>query len=222
MFNSGEKLMRAGVIASFVLAGGLFGGCASISQEDYDAALEENSELRQRVASLRSAHEDAERRRAELEMENDELLAAMEEMRAAGRDRADDTGFEGIADVGSGRRGDSVVVDVAGDVLFDSGQAEVRSAARQTLNQVADVLNSRYRNNVIRVEGHSDSDPIRVSGWESNYHLSFERAHAVEQYLIQRGVDGNRMYTAAFGPRRPKGTKRESRRVEIVILAEER
>ncbi|MBZ0171224.1 MAG: OmpA family protein, partial [Phycisphaerales bacterium] len=70
----------------------------------------------------------------------------------------------------------------------------------------------------IRIEGYTDTDPIRKSKWASNEHLSFERANAVEKYLISRGVDTKRMYAAAFGPDRPKGSKQDSRRVEIVVL----
>ena len=46
-----------------------------------------------------------------------------------------------------------------------------------------------------------------------------ERALAVEEYLVARGVNPTRIYAAAMGSARPKGTKQASRRVEIVILA---
>jgi outer membrane protein OmpA-like peptidoglycan-associated protein len=42
---------------------------------------------------------------------------------------------------------------------------------------------------------------------------------AVESYLAGKGVDQDRMYAAAFGTSNPRASKKESRRVEIVILA---
>ena len=41
---------------------------------------------------------------------------------------------------------------------------------------------------------------------------------AVEAYLVSRGLANDRVYSAAFGPSNPKGNKKDSRRVEIVIV----
>ena len=112
----------------------------------------------------------------------------------------------------------SKTLSVAGDVLFDSGQITVKSGAKRTLDRVADLLNGQFAGYQVRIEGYTDTDPIRKSKWASNEHLSFERANAVEKYLVGKGVNTRRMYSAAFGPDRPKGSKAESRRVEIVVL----
>ena len=76
----------------------------------------------------------------------------------------------------------------------------------------------RYSNRLIRISGHSDSDPIKKSQWKTNERLSAERALTVEEYLANKGVSNDSMYVAAFGSSRPLETKKSSRRVEIVVL----
>lgn len=211
-----------------VLAIGLVGafgltGCKSISQADYDAAIEENTQLRERIASLQDNVRQANERHAEITQENTQLREENARLRqggATGTANRGASGFEGISGVDVGyRAGGEIVVGVAGDVLFASGQATLRQQARQRLDQVAQVLRTQYPNNVIRVEGHTDSDPIRRSGWKTNERLGAERAMAVQEYLVSKGVQGNRIYAATFGSTRPRGNKEQSRRVEIVILA---
>ena len=94
-----------------------------------------------------------------------------------------------------------------------------KSSSKSSLNRIANVLNQRYPNQTIRVEGYTDTDPIRKSKWEHNERLSAERAMAVEKYLVAQSVENDRIYAAAFGPAKQRGSKKESRRVEIVILA---
>lgn len=190
-------------------------------QKDYDAALAEAEELRGQVAQLQGDLDVCYVDRDNLQRENDELIRALNEERS--RQPAAPTygasGFEGIGNVSVDRRASGeVAVGIAGDVLFDSGKATLRPQAKTTLDSVAQVLNSTYSTNTIRIEGYTDSDPIKKSGWKSNEHLSAERALAVEQYLVSKGVNTDRAYAAAFGPSNPKATKKDSRRVEIVIL----
>lgn len=210
-----------------VLVVGLVGamgltGCKTISQADYDAAIDENTQLRERIATLQDNVRQANDRNAQISQENAQLREENERLKQQGTTAAGTgrSGFEGIGGVDVGYRpGGEIAVGVAGDVLFASGQATLRQQARQRLDQVAQVLRTQYPNNIIRVEGHTDSDPIRRSGWKTNERLGAERAMAVHEYLVSRGVDANRIYSATFGPTRPRATKEQSRRVEIVILA---
>jgi chemotaxis protein MotB len=113
-----------------------------------------------------------------------------------------------------------LIVEVAGDVLFDSGSIVLKASAKRTLDQVARRINAEYSGNVIRVEGYTDTDPIKKQKdkYKDNEELSAQRALAVERYLVGRGVASSQIYAAAFGPANPKGSKKASRRVEIVIL----
>ncbi len=185
----------------------MLGGCGKAKQSKM--ALSENSELRDRNAQLEAALQEAQGRNASLEEENQRLAAS-----------GGMTGFEGISGVAARRgQGGEVIVSVAGDVLFDSGQISLKGSAKRSLDQVASVIKGQYQTNTIRIEGYTDSDPIKKSPWQTNERLSAERAMAVETYLEGRGVDRERMYSAAFGPSNPRASKQASRRVEIVILA---
>ena len=59
------------------------------------------------------------------------------------------------------RTATGVTVTVSGDVLFDSGKATLKASAKKSLDSVAKTLKSQYANLAIRVEGHTDTDPIK-------------------------------------------------------------
>jgi len=73
---------------------------------------------------------------------------------------------------------------------------------------------------MVRIEGYTDTDKLvkTKAKWHTNENLSAARALAVEGYLVSKGVDNDKAYSAAFGPSKPRATKKDSRRVEIVIL----
>ena len=113
----------------------------------------------------------------------------------------------------------TMTVRVPGDVLFDAGKATVREGAKTTLDKVAAALKKDYSGKAIRVEGHTDSDPIKVSRWKSNQELSVARADAVKKYLVSKGVDANMVEVHGFGSDKPKSNdKAANRRVEIVVV----
>lgn len=191
-------------------------GCSGVKKGEYEDVIAENNELRGQLAALEGERAMWLDTKTKLEQENADLAAALEQMKASGA-----VGPQGqIGEATMYMRDKDIVVEVAGDVLFDSGKATLKSSAKRTLDQVADVIRTQFSGNPIRVEGHSDTDPIRKSGWKSNEHLSFERALTVEQYLASRGVTATAMYSAGFGPDKPRGSKPQSRRVEIVVLAQ--
>ncbi|MCA9299949.1 MAG: OmpA family protein [Phycisphaerales bacterium] len=210
-------------VAVLGLFGAMLGGCSS-TDERYDLAMQENIELRDRVIDLEGQLSDCGTNRDRLQSENEQLAAAVEQLRGemvTGR-TYDNTGLEGLAGVDVSQRGGDIVVAVAGDVLFDSGKATLKDSAKRSLARIASVIGERYPGQQIRVEGYTDTDPIKKSKWSSNEHLSAERSLAVEQYLVTKGIDNDRIYSAAFGPANSKSTKSASRRVEIVVLGSPR
>ncbi|PHQ82077.1 MAG: hypothetical protein COB69_02935 [Phycisphaera sp.] len=188
-------------------------GCNTVPREDYDAAVAESSQLRSDLAGARERLASANNRSQGLEQ--DLLMAQSELDRAIA---AGTTGFEGIDGTTISSRGADVVVGVAGDVLFDSGKTSLKQSSKSTLDRIAGVLASQYAGRAIRVEGYTDSDPIRKSAWKTNERLSAERAMSVEAYLVTRGINNDSVYSAAFGSSHPRGSKAQSRRVEIVII----
>ena len=196
-------------------------GCTSTrSQSDYDAVLSENNELRGQIAGLEGDRAMWSETKKKLESENADLASALDTMKNNQQTSSiNQNGLNGqLGQATVYNRGSDVVIEVAGDVLFDSGSVKLKTSAKKTLDKVAQAIKTNFAGHTIRVEGHTDSDPIRKSKWKSNEHLSFERARSVEHYLASKGVPVKSMYAAAFGSNKPKATKAQSRRVEIIVL----
>lgn len=118
-----------------------------------------------------------------------------------------------------------LVITVVGDVLFDSGKAKIRSEAYDILNKIGTVLNENVPGLNVGVEGHTDNQPIKFSGWKSNWELSTARALSVLHYLVdEKGVSPERVSAIGYGEYRPVASndtqegRQSNRRVEIVIL----
>lgn len=199
-------------------------GCKSVSQRDYDAAIDENTQLRERIAGLQESGRQSEESNLAFQSQNEQLRSENSRLQGdlASVSAQPRTGFEGINGVDLSARNGAIVVGVASEVLFNSGSADLRSNAKKTLDEVVGVIRSTYAGNEIRVEGYTDTDKLvkTKEKWQTNERLSAMRALAVEEYLVSKGVNNDRIYSAAFGPSKPKGSKQASRRVEIVILAQ--
>lgn len=208
-----KSLARLALVAVLVGVAISSVGCSSSGPRPDDPLVMENQELRRINESLELALRDAEARYAALDEQNRDLASQL----AAQPAPTGETGFEGLG-AGVSRRPGEVVVDIAGEVLFDSGSVVIKRDAQRVLDSVVSVIRQRYSNNEIRVAGFTDNDPIKKSDWKTNERLSAERAMAVESYLVSKGISNDRVHSAAYGPAKAKGTKRESRRVEIVIL----
>jgi len=118
-----------------------------------------------------------------------------------------------------------LVITVVGDLLFDSGKAQIRPEANALLNKVSVVLKNNMSQFNIGIEGHTDNNPIKHSGWKSNWELSSARALSVLHYLVNnQGISGERLSAIGYGEYRPvasnetKDGRLQNRRVEIVIL----
>ncbi len=108
---------------------------------------------------------------------------------------------------------------------FKAGKASLayNPQAVKAVVGVGKMIRDHYPASSIRVEGHTDSDPIRKSGWGTNERLSMARAKAVESLLTNAGIEQGRITTEGVGARRPlalgssKQAKSRNRRVEIFI-----
>lgn len=120
------------------------------------------------------------------------------------------------------RRGNDTVIDVPSDVFFASGSSVLNRDGDRTMGAIVDYIKKRHPGGMLRVEGHSDADPIRrtKSKYHCNWELSFERAHAVVHWLVEKGrFDPTRVIAEAHGEFHPAdpANKSKNRRVEIVI-----
>jgi len=117
-----------------------------------------------------------------------------------------------------------LVITVVGDLLFDSGKAKIKSSAYPMLDKVAAALQENMANFNIGIEGYTDNQPIKSSGWKSNWELSTARALSVLHYLAnEKGISPERLSAIGFGEYRPvsgndsREGRKLNRRVEIVI-----
>jgi outer membrane protein OmpA-like peptidoglycan-associated protein len=105
-----------------------------------------------------------------------------------------------------------------GDVLFDTGRAELKPGASRNLDQLAQFL-AEHPERRVQIDGFTDS----VGTDEYNQELSRLRADAVRAALIGRGVDPSRIGTQGYGKGYPvasnsdAGGRQLNRRVEVVI-----
>jgi chemotaxis protein MotB len=123
-------------------------------------------------------------------------------------------------------RDKDIVVTLANDILFRPGSAVLTDKAKTTLNQLISEIQSKYPGNDVRVEGHTDDDPIKKSKdkWEDNWDLAGGRSRAVLHYLEDHGIASKSLGFAGYADQRPRtpGDKPRNRRVEIVIITNSR
>ena len=116
------------------------------------------------------------------------------------------------------------------EVLFASGAAELNPIGTDQLGQLAETLKKisiEIPNDldwVLRVDGHTDRNPIKTPLFPSNWELSSARSTSVVKYLIKQGVPPNRLVAAGFGEYQPIDNGgdeiafRRNRRIEFKIL----
>jgi chemotaxis protein MotB len=107
--------------------------------------------------------------------------------------------------------------------FFDSGQAALRPGAADKIERIAKVL--AQHGFYLRVEGHSDNQPIHTAQFDSNWELSTARAMAVLTLLInESGLDPGKISLAGYGQYRPIADnaapdgRKMNRRVDLVVV----
>jgi len=116
---------------------------------------------------------------------------------------------------------DRGMVLTLGDVLFETGRADLRSGADWTISQLANFM-QRNPSRTVEVTGFTDS----TGSVELNQALSERRAEAVRQALVSYGISPQRVITRGLGPALPVASnntaagRQQNRRVEITISDE--
>ncbi len=110
-------------------------------------------------------------------------------------------------------------IELSGDILFDTGSAEVKPEAAATLEDVAAVIRGNPQA-AVSVEGHTDSQGDE----KYNLALSEQRAKAVKGWLVEKGgIKAARLSTRGWGESRPIAAndtaegRRKNRRVEVKL-----
>ena len=179
----------------------MFSGCAVVFQKGRRSDIERIKELESKINDLEATKKMLEARLQE-EISNKQVKVSMEDK--------------------------GLVITVMAKVLFDSGKAELKPEFLSILDKVGKILKEQVPSKYIEIQGHTDNQPIKYSGWKSNWELSCARALSVVHYLIDNcGINPQRIYASCFGEYRPVATnttkegRQKNRRVEIIVLPEE-
>ncbi len=113
-------------------------------------------------------------------------------------------------------------VVLAGDLLFDLGSWTISAKGKDVLKKVAEGMK---RGSTVRIVGHTDKKPIvsekvkKLLEWDDNIELSTKRALAVHAVFKQSGFAERQMWIEGRGCSEPRGNDKQSRRVEIFVVA---
>ncbi len=191
-----SKVLSVNILVVLIAAIGL-SGCTVIFQKGRRTDIEKISKLKNDLDELQRAKEELENR-LKNEINDKQVKVDMENK--------------------------GLVITFVSEVLFDSGKAKLRNDSLPKLDKVVSVLNTTVADLNIGIEGHTDNQPIRKSGWKSNWELSTARALSVLHALSERGVTEPRLSATGYGEYKPVSTndskegRQKNRRVEIVIL----
>ncbi len=102
------------------------------------------------------------------------------------------------------------------ELLFDNDEYVISKSSYDELDKLTDIMMDNNRL-AVQIEGHTD---VRGTP-ETNLRLSENRATAVRDYLLTRGIEKNRIKTKGFGSSQPvlKYSDPSNRRVEVRVLA---
>jgi outer membrane protein OmpA-like peptidoglycan-associated protein len=214
-----------------VLSAGLFlGGCNGKLKDENEALRTENATIKEKLtstettnATLATTVEQTKAEKDRLAAENATLAARASQAPMGTTYQNSDQGWQNNPGPsgrrergGSGNGGGDNRFTIAGDALFGPGSASLKGDAKKSIDGLLPQIKSAHS---VKIEGYTDSDPIRSAKakYPTNAALSKARADAVKSYLVSRGVSSSKITTVGKGSSDPKSTKKESRRVEIVV-----
>lgn len=192
-----------------------------------DTLTKNISELRQKVADLRTENGTLKDEIAELQKAKEEkvkevsgtyeqLLANMKNEIAKGQ-------------VTISELKGKLTVNMEAAILFDSGKADVMPEGLDILNKMVETLKT-VSDKAIRIEGHTDD--VQITGaltrtFPTNWELSAARAINVTRFLQQQGIDPRNLSAAAFAEHKPvapndsKEGRAKNRRIEITLVGKD-
>jgi len=123
------------------------------------------------------------------------------------------------------------VIRVGDKILFDTGSSQLKQRGREVLGLIANTL-GKFSDRQVRVEGHTDDQPIVSSKtrkrYPSNWELSSARATSAVRYLIEKGgLDPLTVIAVGLGEFHPIASndtsqgRARNRRIEIVLMPAE-
>lgn len=125
---------------------------------------------------------------------------------------------------------DFAKIEYSTDILFESGSPVLSEKGRQILKEfIVNLESDEFATRVVSIEGHTDDVPISgdlLTLYPTNWELSMARAASATRYLIEQGVDAERLRPAGLGSSKPRASndteagRAANRRIEIHLVPE--
>jgi len=171
---------------------------ADRSEARAQSALQEAQSERALAMEARQSAEEARQAALEARQRAEELAQRVSELEARPTDRG--------------------LVLTLGDVLFEFGKSDMRTAGKKSMDDLARFL-TEYPDRNIMIEGFTDN----IGSEAFNLELSRNRANSVKAEMINRNISDSRIRTIGYGFQYPVASnqsesgRQQNRRVEIVI-----
>ena len=180
---------------------------------DRNKLQQDKSKLEREKETLRSKLNDIESELKQIRDQSQRSIAAIQE-------RFKDTVGAVLDEAGR------LTLDVKGKILFETGSAILSKEGKELLDAIAEevLLNVDYAEYGIRIEGHTDNNPIAGDALR-NWDLSTQRSVSAVKYLQENaGIDPKRLSGTGYAFYQPIDTeetdeaKAKNRRIEIVLV----
>jgi outer membrane protein OmpA-like peptidoglycan-associated protein len=175
-----------------------------------------------RFAEDQRATLSAQRERARLDARTNEADAAKSQVATARMDAANSeqeaAELQRQVDALQAKTTDRGLVLTLGDVLFETGRADLKAGAAGNLSKLVAFL-TKYPERVVAIEGYTDS----VGSEDYNQALSQRRADSVKSYLVRAGIESGRLSASGMGKNDPVASndsaigRQQNRRVAVII-----
>ncbi|HMH19327.1 MAG TPA: OmpA family protein [Burkholderiales bacterium] len=234
-------VLAAAFMAGGCVSQGTYDKLEADKNQEVDALQKQRGELRDQVQGLQAQRSALEQQRTSMEQQQAGLrkqVDALEQQKAQllAASQQNTSQYDALVrnlteEVKKGelqvrQYKDMLTVDVAEQLFFDSGKANLKDTGKAVLKKVGEALKG-YEDKVIRIVGHTDNVPISKSAqkiFPSNWELSVARATTVVRFLQENGIPPERMVAsgrAEYQPiaenDTPEGRKK-NRRIEITLI----
>jgi chemotaxis protein MotB len=225
------QMNRTGLasVCAALAAAAMLGGC--VSRGTYDKLEADKNQqidaLQKQRASLEQQQADSRRQIEALEQQKTQLQTAGQQSESQYNALVRNL-TEGVkkGELQVRQYKDMLTVDVAEQLFFDSGHANLKDSGKAVLKKVGEAMKG-YEDKIIRVVGHTDNVPITKSlqkTFPSNWELSVARATTVVRYLQEVGIPPERMIASGRAEYQPIASndtaegRKKNRRIEITLI----
>ncbi len=235
---NGVILIAAGLLVLPVLSG------CMVKESTYLKKVEEEKALQQKYNQLEKEKADVLRKKEECDRDLQRIMTELQQKNVdisslQKKKEEIQTESQAYKDLlremkGEMARGQVTIEELKGkltlgladQILFDSGQSEVKKDGLAILKRIVDIL-GKVQGKAIRVEGHTDN--VKIAGrlarrFPTNWELSAARAINVARFLEENGIDPKILSAAAYGEYKPIADnstpegRQKNRRIAIILL----